>query len=122
MKVELEKAEGVNVVTAYGVGYVRINIERHEANLILMPDRIMPWAATGFDTLQVADFETLRELGAEIVLLGTGARQRFPTPALLRPLIEARIGCEVMDLAAACRTYNILATEGRHVAAALLIE
>jgi uncharacterized protein len=56
------------------------------------------------------------------VLLGTGARQRFPAPRLLRPLIEAGIGCEVMDLAAACRTYTILVAEGRRVAAALLIE
>ena len=58
----------------------------------------------------------------ELLLLGTGERQRFPAPGLLRPLIEARIGFEVMDLPAACRTFNILMAEGRLVAAALLIE
>lgn len=62
------------------------------------------------------------ELAPEVVIVGTGARQRFPAPQLLRPLIEAGIGFEVMDLAAACRTYNILASEGRAVAAALLLD
>ena len=56
------------------------------------------------------------------LLFGTGRCQRFPRPELLRPFMAARIGVEIMDTAAACRTYNILALEGRNVAAALLIE
>jgi uncharacterized protein len=57
-----------------------------------------------------------------VVLLGTGWRQRFPAPALMRPLMDERIGYEIMDLPAACRTYNILMAEGRYVAAALLFD
>jgi uncharacterized protein len=57
-----------------------------------------------------------------VVLLGTGARQRFPAPVLMRSLIDRGIGVEVMDTHAACRTYNILMAEGRDVAAALILE
>ena len=63
-----------------------------------------------------------RELGAEILIVGTGRRQRFPQPQLLRPLVEARIGFEFMDFSAACRTYNILVGEGRAVVLGLLYE
>ena len=70
--------------------------------------------------MKTEDFENLKELGAEILLLGTGPKQRFPHPSLTAPLAQAGIGVEVMDLKAACRTYNILAAEARKVAAALL--
>ena len=66
--------------------------------------------------------EKLTGLGTEIILLGTGNRLRFPSGALLRPFAKAGIGLDVMDLPAACRTYNILAAEGRKVAAALLFD
>jgi uncharacterized protein len=72
--------------------------------------------------LEEADLRRLLDFSPELVLLGTGPRQRFPRPALLRPLIEARVGFEVMDLQAACRTFNILVGEGRRVAAALLFD
>jgi uncharacterized protein len=123
MKLHHDTPEGRNTVTGYGAGYVAINRRRHETSLVLLPDRIVEaWGMNGFDALSEADFQALRELEPELVLLGTGSRQRFPAPRLLRPLIEARIGCEVMDMPAACRTYNILMAEGRRVAAALLID
>ncbi len=123
MKLHLDNPDSRNLVTSYGAGYVAINHRHYETSLILLPDRIVEsWAAGGFEALAEGDFEAIRALAPEILLLGTGSRQRFPAPALLRPLIEARIGYEVMDLAAACRTFNILMAEGRHVAAALLIE
>jgi len=99
-----------------------VNGERHASSLIVLPDRVLPWAATSFAALGEADFAPLADLGLEIVLLGTGPRLRFPPPALTRPLVEARVGLEVMDLQAACRTYNILVAEERRVAAALLFE
>ena len=77
-------------------------------------------ASVKFELLQESHFTQLAALGAEIILLGTGARLRFPHPSLTRSLIEARIGLEVMDNGAACRTYNILAGEGRKVVAAIL--
>ncbi len=122
MKLHLDHPTSRNLVTGYGTGYVAINHRRHETGLILLPDRVVaPWGLAGFEGLSEADFQTVRELGPEVVVFGTGALQRFPPPHLLRPLIEAGIGCEVMSLAAACSTFNILMAEGRLVAAALLI-
>lgn len=120
MKLHRDAASGLNAVTAYGAGYVVVNEQRFERGLILLPDRIVEgWAAAGLDQ---AEMRRLVELAPELVLLGTGARQRFPAPALLGPLLDARIGFEIMDLQAACRTYNILMAEGRRVAAALLFD
>lgn len=123
MKLYLDNPSSRNLVTGYGADHVLINHRRHEASLIVLPDRIIePWSARRFETLSAHDFEALLPLAPEVVLIGTGARLRFPSPALLRPLIEAHLGYEVMDLPAACRTFNILMGEGRRVAAALLIE
>lgn len=123
MKLHLDNPSSRNLVTGYGAGYVAINHRQYATSLILLPDRLIEsWGSGGFEALAESDFEALRALAPEILLLGTGNRQRFPAPHLLRPLIEARIGCEVMDLPAACRTFNILMAEGRRVAAALLID
>jgi uncharacterized protein len=111
-----------NVITAYGDNYVMVNGQRYQSSVIVTPDRVLPWQAGGFDGLKPEDLEPLVGLGADIVLLGTGARQRFPHPRLTAPLGKAGIGVEVMDLKAACRTYNILVAEERKVAAALLFE
>ncbi len=109
--------------TAYGEGYVAVNHEKHGKNLILLPESmIQEWSTATPETLVEEDMQKLLGLGTEIVLLGTGKRLRFPPGALLRPFAPAGIGLEVMDLQAACRTYNILAAEGRKVAAALLFD
>lgn len=122
MKLQLAKTRGLNTFTAYGEGYVSVNGIRHHSNLIVLPDRLLAeWTLASFDTLTLVDFERLAALDAEIILLGTGRQLRFPAPQLLRPLIEAQKGLEVMDLPAACRTYNVLAGEGRKVAACLLL-
>lgn len=123
MKLHLDNPSSRNLVTGYGAGYVAINHRQYASSLILLPDRIVEtWGTSSFEALTERDFEAICALEPEILLLGTGERQRFPAPALLRPLIEARIGYEIMDLAAACRTFNILMAEGRRVAAALLLE
>jgi uncharacterized protein len=111
-----------NTITGYGEDYVAINGQRHDSSLIVMPEQLLPWNASVFENLKTEDFGALADLGAEIVLLGTGPRQRFPHPSLVAPLTQARIGLEVMDLKAACRTYNILVAEERKVAAALLLK
>ena len=120
MKLHAPAASALNTFTAYGEGYVMVNAERHEANLIVLPERLLPWNVAGFDALEEADFQVFLELNLEILLLGTGPRQRFPHPRLIRALAAKRIGVEAMDLQAACRTYNILMAEERRVAAALL--
>ena len=111
------------MITGYAIDHVMINKVRYDENLILQPSKIVTgWATGGFDALDEAQIARIAALEAEVVIIGTGARQRFPSPALLRPLISARIGFEIMDLGSACRTYNILAGEGRNAAAALILE
>ena len=120
MKLHQAVAAGVNTFTGYGDDYVSVNAERRTTSVIVMPDRILDWPVAAFEQLRAEDFSVLGTLGVEIVLLGTGAKQRFPHPRLTAALAKAGIGVEVMDLQAACRTYNILVAEERKVAAALL--
>ena len=120
MKLHASALTSLHTFTGYGEGYVMVNGTRHAANLIVLPERIEPWPVAGFDALAEEHFAMLAALKPEVVLLGTGARLRFPHPRLTAALARARIGLEVMDLQAACRTYNILMAEERRVAAALL--
>ena len=120
MKLHASGPSAYNTITGYGEDHVMVNGQRHEASLVILPEKIIPWPAQGFDTLSPENFAFLKNLGAEIVLLGTGARQRFPHPRLTAALTAAGIGVEVMDLKAACRTFNILVAEERKVAAALM--
>ncbi|HEY7758061.1 MAG TPA: Mth938-like domain-containing protein [Burkholderiales bacterium] len=122
MKLHQTRAQGRNLFTGYGPGYVSVGGTRWESSLIVLPDRTEPWDVADFDALTEDNFTRLAELPIEILLLGSGARLRFPHPSLTQALIRAGIGLEVMDTQAACRTYNILLEEGRRVAAALLIE
>ena len=120
MKLHAPAPSALNTFTGYGEGFVLVNGERHEQSLIVLPDRLIPWNVASFDGLAETDFQVLLELDIEVILLGTGSRQRFPHPRLTQSLLQKRIGVEVMDLQAACRTYNILMAEERRVAAALL--
>jgi uncharacterized protein len=121
MKFHLSSAEG-NVFTGHGVGFIRLGTVEYHDNLLVTPERIITgWAPGGFDALSDADFAALAALEPEVALLGTGNALRFPNPRLTRPLIDAHIGLEVMDTPALCRTFNILAAEGRKVAAGVLI-
>ncbi len=121
MKLHLESAGAKNTFTGYGEGYVMVNGERVEKSVVVLPERILAdWPAPSFGGLRAEHFGALTGLDREIILLGTGARLRFPRPEIIAPLLSAGIGVEVMDLQAACRTYNILMAEGRKVAAALL--
>src|SRR3954468_15512885 len=121
MKLHLTGQSNLNLFTAYGEGYVSVNGRRIDRSVIVLPDRVIDdWGATRYDALSAAHMVTLAGLDREVVLLGTGKLLRFPRPEVLRPLVQAGIGVEVMDVQAACRTYNILASEERRVAAALL--
>ena len=121
MKFHLATTTG-NVVTGLGPGWVRIGSTEYRENLVLTPAKIATgWAAAGFEGLADSDFASLLPHKPELVLFGAGPTIRFPHPRLTRALTEARIGLEVMDTPAACRTFNILAAEGRSVVAALLL-
>jgi uncharacterized protein len=123
VKLHLTGSGDLNLFTAYGDRYVVVNGRRIDMSVIVLPDRIIEdWGATGFDALAAAHMVRLAGLDSEIVLLGTGKLLRFPRPELMRPLVQAGVGLEVMDVQAACRTYNILVSEARKVAAALLFD
>ncbi|HYP81715.1 Mth938-like domain-containing protein [Variovorax sp.] len=122
MKLQPDKSD-VPTLTAHGPGWVAIDNERVEASVVVgSRGERFDWDCTRFEDLQAHHFEQLADLGAELIIFGSGRRIRFPQPAWLRTLMARRTGVETMDTAAACRTYNILASEGRHVVAALLVE
>ena len=122
MKIEREQAEGRNMFTGYGAGYVEVNRARYTASLVVAADRLVTdWPLESIDALAADHVAAVLDMKPEIVLLGTGATFSFPDPARLAPLRDARVGVEVMDTAAACRTYNILLGEGRNVVAALIV-
>jgi uncharacterized protein len=101
---------------------VRIGEAEYRQNLVVTPETIATgWAPAGFTALTESDFAALLQHRPELVLLGTGATQRFPHPRLLCTLSDARVGVEVMDTRAACRTFNILIAEDRRVVAALVL-
>jgi uncharacterized protein len=113
----------VQAISGYGPGWVGVNGEKitHSVIIASTGERI-DWKASRFEDLGPEHFAQLAQVGAEVALFGSGPRIRFPKPVWLRPLIDAHIGLETMDTAAACRTYNILAQEGRRVVVALLLE
>jgi uncharacterized protein len=117
-----EQRSTQNTVTGYGPGYIEINGERHRGNLILGPASVQPWAVAGFEALRPEDFDPLLGLKPEVVLLGTGLHHRLADPRLTARLARAGVALEAMDTKAACRTYNILAGDGRRVVAAFLQE
>jgi uncharacterized protein len=113
----------VQAITGYGPGWVGVNGEKITSSCIVAStgERI-EWNAARFEDLGGEHFAQLAALKPEVAIFGSGSRIRFPRPAWLKPLVEAQVGLETMDTAAACRTYNILAQEGRRVAVALLLE
>ena len=122
MKLHASAPGARNAFSGYGEGYVTVNGARHEGSVVVTPERVLPWNVAAFDVLAESDFELFLGLDLEILLVGTGPKQRFPHPRLTRALAERRVGIEVMDTQAACRTYNILMSEGRRVAAAILLK
>jgi uncharacterized protein len=127
MKFQPDTLAGVNTITRHEPGAVWVgNGAGHQphGHSVLVPwvGEVQPWPAESFEALTPAHFERIAALQPELVIFGSGARMRFAPPALLRMLIERRIGVECMDTAAACRTYNVLVSEQRSVVAALLLE
>ena len=110
------------LVRAYQDGQVTVGQQHYRRSIILTRERVLDdWRPQQYQELIDADLHTLRELQPEIVLLGTGPALHFPAPSLTALLLEAGIGVEVMDTAAACRTFNVLLGEDRDVVAALML-
>ena len=122
MKLQPDRIEAP-VISGYGTGWIAVMGERIESSLVLgSRGERLAWPCRSFEALQAEHFDMLAALSPELVLFGSGAKIRFPKPAWLQALTLKRIGLETMDTPAACRTYNILASEGRHVVVAMLLE
>jgi uncharacterized protein len=122
MKLQPDKIDGLSI-SGYGPGWVGVNGEKITTSVIIgSRGQRLDWSCSSFEALTAEHFTQLAGMGAELVIFGSGERIRFPQAAWLRPLMEQRIGLETMDTQAACRTYNILAGEGRNVLVALLLE
>ena len=123
MKLHSATTKQYQTVTGYDDQGVEINAERFQFSLIVMPEAApRPWNVASFEALTAAHFEQIEEDKPDVVILGTGARQRFVHPRLIASLAARHIGVESMDSKAACRTYNVLMGEGRKVTLALIIE
>jgi len=123
MKLHSATTKQYQTVTGYDDQGVEINAERYAFSLIVMPETApRPWNVSNFEALSAAHFERIEEDKPDVVILGTGARQRFVHPRLIASLSARHIGVECMDSKAACRTYNVLMGEGRKVTLALIIE
>ena len=123
MKLHLAAAGVQNLFTAYDEGCVTVNQTRYQTSLLVLPDLpVESWPPESLESLTEAHFESIIIHAPELILLGTGAMLRFPARALRQALARLPIGVDVMNTYAACRTYNILAGEGRRVAAALILE
>ncbi len=123
MKFKPDTLDGVNSISRHDPGRIVVGPTAWTHSLLVpWVGEVRAWDVTHFEDLQAEHFERLVALQPELVIFGSGARMRFAPPALLRPLIERRIGVECMDTAAACRTYNVLVSERRSVLAALILE
>ena len=122
MKFQPDKSDTLTI-TGYGPGWVAVDKQRYDHSLVVSSlGTVQPWNCARFADLGPAHFAQLVDFGVETIIFGSGSRLRFPPPAWLAPLIAQRIGFETMDTAAACRTYNVLAGEGRKVLLAAVVE
>lgn len=121
MKMVLDDAPGLNLVSAYEPGQVKIHGQFHPLSLVIYPRRMdHAFPASSVQDLDSRSLRTIAMEKPELVIVGTGERQQFPQPRVFIPLMDAGIGYEVMDNTAACRTFNILIGEGRQAALLLL--
>jgi uncharacterized protein len=121
MKLTDETQAGTNFIRAYEPGQIRIGERAVRSNCIVTADQVIEWSAQSVAALTLADLEPIIALAPEIVILGSGEAQQFPDASLLAAVLSRGIGCEVMNTGAACRTYNVLVSEDRKVAAALVL-
>lgn len=123
MKFQPDQLAGTNVITRHDADALWVGNTRFGHSLLVpWQGTVLPWAPRRPDELTAAHFEAVLALQPELVIFGSGPRLKFVPPALLRALIERRIGVETMDTPAACRTYNVLVAEGRSAVAALLLD
>jgi uncharacterized protein len=122
MKLEADHFD-VQTIQSYGPGWVGVMGEKIQHSVIIGSNgQRVDWQCSRFEDLTASHFAQLAEFDAELIIFGSGSRIQFPQAAWLQPLMAKRMGLETMDTGAACRTYNILAGEGRRVVVALVLE
>ena len=122
MKLHLHAEDGQNTITGHGPGHVDLRGQRITTPLVVAAQTLIaPWVVPSIEKLVFDDFAAVIALQPSLVIFGSGATFRFPDTKILAAFSQARIGFDVMDTGAACRTYNVLLSEGRNVAAALLV-
>jgi uncharacterized protein len=123
VKLHSDPQSSLNTITGYGIGYIEVNSKVYPHALIVQPEgEISPWPVSAFADLSSDNLASLCVFKPELIIIGTGKKQQFLKPELIKPLIQAKIGFEMMDSQAACRTYNILMNEGRQVLAAIILD
>lgn len=121
MQISLDTNSATYQIRAYEAHRIRVNNEWITHSFIITPNQLInPWRPGSVNDLKISDIDPIVALNPEVVLLGTGTKINFLNPKLLAPLYTLHVGVEIMDTAAACRTYNVLMSEGRNVVAALL--
>lgn len=122
MEIVLDTSTSTYQIRSYEPGKIIINEDSYSQSVILTPQRLIhPWAPQSLKDLTTIHFNELLKLSPQVILFGSGPSLIFPSQELLTFLWQQKQGIEVMDTSAACRTFNVLAAEGRNVAAALLI-
>jgi uncharacterized protein len=122
MKFQPDVPQSPNVIQQASATSVVISGITYARSVLVPSDApVQDWPVASLEQLTAEHMALLLPLRPELVILGSGARLRFAHPSVLQALMAARIGVETMDTAAACRTYNVLASEGRRVVAALMI-
>lgn len=122
MKLTDDRIAGANFVRSYGPGEVRVGeTVLTRSCLVSAAQLVSDWRPQSVEELELSDIDAILKLDPEIVVLGSGDRQRFPSNEWTAALLSRGIGCEVMDTGAASRTYNVLVSEDRRVVAALLV-
>ncbi len=114
---------GVQSISSYGPDWIGVAGERIATSVVIgSRGERFAWNCKRFEDLDAGHFAQLAALDPELVIFGSGNKLRFPQGHWVKALIDQQIGIETMDMQAACRTYNVLAGEGRTVLVALLIE
>ena len=123
MKIDLDTyKERQYRIDAYQAGSIIVNGDRHTRSVIVSPGKVISdWPPGSFADLASQHIDQIIELQPEIIILGTGSQLYFPAPELISRIFELNIGFEAMDTGAACRCYNLLVSEQRNVAAALIM-
>ena len=121
MKFAQESSPHVRLVTRYAADGLWIGAEHHTTSVIVTADAVRPWAARSVADLSTSDLGPILDLRPELILLATGAVQRFPPTPVLYHALAQQVGIEVMEIGGACRTYNVLVGDGRRVALAALL-